>query len=140
MDALKSSSSTWFSELSPLWPGQAFSLEIERVLEDLRSDFQHIVVAQTKTYGNMLILDGAIQVTDRDECSYQEMIAHIPLFAHPNPRQVLIVGGGDGGVLREAVRHPGVERVVLCEIDGKVCVWVLISTRSGGHPSDAAGH
>lgn len=68
----------------------------------------------------MLVLDGVIQVTERDEHAYQEMIAHLPLFAHPNPRNVLIIGGGDGGVLREVLRHPCVESVTQCDIDGKV--------------------
>jgi spermidine synthase len=59
----------------------------------------------------LLVLDGAIQVTERDEFAYQEMIAHLPVFAHPNPKKVLIVGGGDGGVAREVARHAGVEKV-----------------------------
>lgn len=72
---------------------------------------QDIVVFDSTTYGRVLILDGAIQLTERDEFAYQEAIVHIPMFAHPNPKAVLIVGGGDGGVLREVCRHPGVEKV-----------------------------
>ena len=69
------------------------------------------MVFDSATYGRVLILDGAIQLTERDEFSYQEAIVHIPMFAHPNPKTVLIVGGGDGGVLREVCRHAGVEKV-----------------------------
>uniref|UniRef100_A0A2R9BQG4 PABS domain-containing protein n=1 Tax=Pan paniscus TaxID=9597 RepID=A0A2R9BQG4_PANPA len=76
--------------------------------------------ARSKTYGNVLVLDGVIQCTERDEFSYQEMIANLPLCSHPNPRKVLIIGGGDGGVLREVVKHPSVESVVQCEIDEDV--------------------
>ena len=71
----------------------------------------------SESYGRVLVLDGVIQVTERDEFAYQEMITHLPLFAHRNPKNVLIVGGGDGGVLREVAKHPGVERIVMCEID-----------------------
>nr|XP_021522163.1 spermidine synthase-like [Aotus nancymaae] len=70
--------------------------------------------------GSRLVLDGVIQCTERDEFSYQEMIANLPLCSHPNPRKVLIIGGGDGGVLREVVKHPSVESVVQCEIDEDV--------------------
>ena len=68
----------------------------------------------------MLVLDGVVQCTERDEFSYQEMIANLPLCSHPNPRKVLIVGGGDGGVLRQVVKHSSVESVVQCEIDEDV--------------------
>ncbi|XP_053704720.1 spermidine synthase isoform X2 [Synchiropus splendidus] len=74
----------------------------------------------SKTYGNVLVLDGVIQCTERDEFAYQEMIANLPLCSHPCPKKVLIIGGGDGGVLREVVKHPLVESVVLCEIDEDV--------------------
>ena len=65
----------------------------------------------------MLVLDGVIQYTERDECSYQEMIAHIPMFTHKEPKRVLVVGGGDGGVMACVLKHESVEEVVLCEID-----------------------
>ena len=65
-------------------------------------------------------MDGVIQVTERDEFSYQEMIAHIPMCAHPKPRKVLIIGGGDGGVLREVVKHHMCEEIHMCEIDDQV--------------------
>ncbi len=75
---------------------------------------------KSKTFGNVLLLDGVIQVTERDETSYQEMIANIPLFSHPNPETVLIVGGGDGGVIRECIKHKSVKEVHICEIDKMV--------------------
>lgn len=74
----------------------------------------------SKTYGNVLVLDGIIQCTERDEFAYQEMLAHLPLFAHPNPKRVLIIGGGDGGILREVLKHSSVEHVTMCEIDDMV--------------------
>jgi spermidine synthase len=78
---------------------------------------QDILVFRSKSFGNVLVLDGVIQLTTRDECAYQEMIAHLPLFSHPNPKHVLIIGGGDGGVIREVVKHAGVETITICEID-----------------------
>eukprot|EP01087_Luapelamoeba_hula_P024304 TRINITY_DN91_c0_g1_i1.p1 TRINITY_DN91_c0_g1~~TRINITY_DN91_c0_g1_i1.p1 ORF type:complete len:287 (+),score=53.29 TRINITY_DN91_c0_g1_i1:67-927(+) len=107
----------WFSELGTMWPGQAFSLEVEEVLYEGKTEFQDIVVFKSKNYGKVLALDGVIQLTERDEFAYQEMIVHIPLIAHPNPKKVLIIGGGDGGVVREVCKHPGVESIEMCEID-----------------------
>ncbi|ORZ32249.1 Spermine/spermidine synthase-domain-containing protein [Catenaria anguillulae PL171] len=110
----------WFRETTAMWPGQAMSLEVDEILHVEQSMYQDVLVFKSKTYGNVLVLDGVIQVTERDEMAYQEMIAHVPLNAHPNPKKVLVVGGGDGGVLREVVKHPGVESVTLCEIDEAV--------------------
>lgn len=107
----------WFHERGVLWPGQAMSLKVKQVLDHHRSKFQDILVFESENHGNVLVLDGVIQVTERDEHAYQEMIAHLPLFAHPNPKKVLVIGGGDGGVLREVAKHPGVEEIVECEID-----------------------
>ncbi|KAK3599595.1 hypothetical protein CHS0354_035836 [Potamilus streckersoni] len=117
MDAFKKG---WFSELSELWPGQAMSLQVEEVLLHEKSKYQDVMVFRSKTHGNVLILDGVIQCTEKDEFSYQEMMAHIPLNSHPDPKKVLIIGGGDGGVLREVVKHPFVQTVDQCEIDEKV--------------------
>ena len=111
----------WFSETEAMWPGQKMCLEVEEVLCNGRSFFQDILLFKSKTYGNVLVLDGVIQVTQRDEHSYQEMITNLPMFAHPNPKKVLIVGGGDGGVAREVLKHKGVQEVVMCEIDAQVC-------------------
>lgn len=110
----------WFHERGVLWPGQAMSLQVKKVLDHHRSLYQDILVFESTHHGTVLVLDGVIQVTERDEFSYQEMIAHIPLYAHPNPKKVLCIGGGDGGVLREVARHEGVEEIVICEIDKDV--------------------
>lgn len=110
----------WFMEKGVLWPGQAMSLEVDQVLHHSQSDFQDILVFRSKTYGVVFVLDGVIQCTERDEFAYQEMIAHLPLHTHKNPRNVLVIGGGDGGVVREILKHDTVTSVTLCEIDPQV--------------------
>ncbi|XP_001607780.1 spermidine synthase [Nasonia vitripennis] len=117
MNALKQG---WFSEINGLWPGIAQSLEVEKILYEGQSEYQHVLVLQTKSYGKALVLDGIIQCTEKDEFSYQEMISFLPLCSHPNPKTVLIVGGGDGGVAREVAKFPGVEKIYQVEIDNKV--------------------
>jgi len=112
----------WFHERGELWQGQAMSIKVKKVLDHYRTDFQDLLVFESEHHGTVLVLDGVIQVTTRDEFSYQEMIAHIPLFAHPNPKRVLVIGGGDGGVLREVARHAGVEEIIECEIDEGVII------------------
>ncbi|CAE7824342.1 SPDSYN2, partial [Symbiodinium microadriaticum] len=79
-----------------------------------------ILLFESTNYGKVLVLDGVIQVTERDEYSYQEMIVHLPMFANSMPKKVLIIGGGDGGVLREVAKHPSVEAIHMCEIDRQV--------------------
>lgn len=96
------------------------SAEVDKVLYAGQSEFQKIEVAHSLEYGNMLVLDGVFQTSEREEFIYHEMIAHVPLFLHPNPEKVLIIGGGDGGVARECVRHECVKSVTMVEIDGKV--------------------
>ncbi|KAL2914711.1 putrescine aminopropyltransferase [Polyrhizophydium stewartii] len=110
----------WFKETTALWPGQAMTLEVKEVLHHEKSLFQDVLVFESTHHGNVLVLDGVIQCTERDEFAYQEMIAHLPLNAHPNPKKVLVIGGGDGGVLREVVKHDCVENVTLVEIDEAV--------------------
>ncbi|EGG01038.1 uncharacterized protein MELLADRAFT_73077 [Melampsora larici-populina 98AG31] len=110
----------WFKEESPLWPGQAMSLQVKKILHVEKSKFQDVLVFESVAHGNVLVLDGAIQCVENDEFSYQEMIAHIPLNSHPNPEHVLVIGGGDGGVLREVLKHPSVKTAVLCDIDEAV--------------------
>jgi spermidine synthase len=107
----------WFTEVNPQWPGIACSLEVEKVLFDEKSDYQHVQIFKSKTFGNVLILDGVIQLTERDEMGYQEMITHLPMMSHPKPEHVLVVGGGDGGVIREVLKHKSVKSVTICEID-----------------------
>jgi len=110
----------WFSETSDIWPGIALSIEIEKLLFSQKSRYQQIDLYETRHHGKMLVLDGIIQLTDFDEFAYQEMLAHIPLFAHSFPEKVLVIGGGDGGVLREVAKHDGVVSIDICEIDEKV--------------------
>ncbi|EJC99425.1 spermidine synthase [Fomitiporia mediterranea MF3/22] len=110
----------WFREISHQWPGQAMTLRVNKILHVEKSKYQDVLVFESATYGNVLVLDGAIQCTERDEYSYQEMIAHLPLASHPNPKKVLVIGGGDGGVVREVLKHESVENVVLCDIDEAV--------------------
>jgi len=111
----------WFSEISTMWPGEAMSIKMEEVLFKGRSDFQDVMVFKSASYGNVLVLDGVIQCTQRDEHAYQEMIVHLPLCGLPEaPKRVLVVGGGDGGVLREITRHASVEKIEMAEIDKMV--------------------
>lgn len=102
---------------NPMWPGEAHSLKVDEVLFKERSLYQEVLVFQSTGYGRVLVLDGIVQLTERDECAYQEMIAHLPLCSIESPKSVLVVGGGDGGVLREIARHSSVELIDICEID-----------------------
>lgn len=92
----------------------------DQLLVQKKSAFQDIRIFESEFYGRVLMLDGVVQITERDEFVYQEMLAHVPLFAHGNARNVLIIGAGDGGVLRRVLQHPGVEKVTMVEIDGDV--------------------
>jgi spermidine synthase len=123
----------WFRETTALWPGQAMSLQVKEILHVEKSKFQDVLVFESETFGNVLVLDGVIQATERDEFSYQEMIAHIPLNSHSNPKKVLVIGGGDGGVLREVVKHD-IDEVTLVEIDE-----VVVKVSKKYLPAMAAG-
>lgn len=94
--------------------------DVEAVLCDRRSPFQRITVLQTPAFGRMLLLDGAVMAAEWDEFIYHEMLVHPALFLMPEPRRVAIIGGGDGGAVREVLRHPTVEHVDLVEIDAEV--------------------
>ena len=100
--------------------GFGMTVEVEEVLYSHRSAYQQIDLYQTAKLGKLLLLDGIIQLTEFDEFAYQEMMAHLPLMAHPAPERVLVIGGGDGGVLREVGRHPECRQIELCEIDAEV--------------------
>lgn len=114
----KRTNELWFTEEQSV--NMKLSLRVSDVLLNITSPYQDILLIQTAEYGRMLVLDGAIQITERDEFCYSEMMAHVPLCAHPAPASVLIVGGGDGAVLREVLRHPCVARAVLVDIDEQV--------------------
>ncbi len=95
-------------------------LECKGSLYSRQSRFQKIEVVESLDFGRMLVLDGVINLTERDEYVYHEMLVHVPLFSHPNPSKVLIVGGGDGGTAREVLKHEGISRVQQVEIDEEV--------------------
>lgn len=101
-------------------PDPSLSLKVDEVLHQGRSDFQEILFFKSEKFGRVFCLDNAVQCTELDEFAYQEMISFLPLNAHENPRDVLIIGGGDGGVAREVAKHPKVEKITQCEIDGDV--------------------
>ena len=103
-----------------MWEGIALSIQVDEVLYSEKSRFQQIDLYQTRSYGKMLVLDGIIQLTEKDEFCYQEMMAHLPLFSHSHPEHVLVVGGGDGGIVREICRHRDVVSIDFCEIDEQV--------------------
>ena len=92
----------------------------KKVLFSGKSDYQYIDVVETTAHGRMLLNDGIVMFSERDEFVYHEMMAHVPLFVHPHPKKVLIIGGGDGGVAREVLRHESVTQCVLVEIDEMV--------------------
>jgi spermidine synthase len=96
------------------------SFRTDAVLFQGKSAFQTVDVIETRAYGRMLVLDGFVMCTDTDEFVYHEMIAHIPALLHKTPKKVVVIGGGDGGTVRELLKHKGIEEIVLCEIDGMV--------------------
>lgn len=109
---------SWINEtLYEAW-GQRF--RVKRELARVQSDFQDIAIFESETHGRVMVLDGVIQITEGDEFVYQEMLTHVPLLAHGGAENVLIIGAGDGGVLRRVLQHPNVRRAVMVEIDGEV--------------------
>ena len=96
------------------------SVRITDILHTEKTPYQQLVVVDTVEFGKMLVLDGAIQCTEKDEFFYHEMIAHVPMHVHLNPKRVCVIGGGDGGTVREVVKHPLVTEVKHVEIDGAV--------------------
>lgn len=108
----------WFTEKQT--PALSLSLAVTETLHHEKSIYQDIAVLDTIQCGRMLVLDGMVMTTEADEFVYHEMLTHVALFTHPNPEKVLIIGGGDGGTIREAVKHQKVTEVVLAEIDERV--------------------
>jgi spermidine synthase len=117
----QSGDETWFLEAIKPAIGQA--LRVDEVLYEGEIDHQRLLVFENEHYGRLFALNGIVQLTTADEFAYHEMIAHVPLFAHGAAKRVLIVGGGDGGVLREVLRHDEVERATLVEIEGEVVAF-----------------
>lgn len=110
--------SIWYTEKQT--ENFGITAKINKTHHTEKTEFQDLAMLETEEWGNMLTLDDMVMTTERDEFVYHEMVAHIPLFTHPNPKHVLVVGGGDGGVIREVLKHKSVEKATLVEIDGKV--------------------
>lgn len=108
----------WYSELHNGLSG--LTVKVDRIIESTQSEFQRIDVLDTRDFGKMLVLYGSLMAADNDNNAYNEMLAHIPLFVHPKPEQVLIIGGGDCGCLTEMLKHPEVKTCTMCEIDKMV--------------------
>ncbi len=100
--------------------GFRMSYQADKVLYEMQTEHQHLVLFENPFFGKMLMLDGAIQISKRDEFIYQEMMSHVPLFAHGNAREVLIIGGGDCGIAEEVLKHKTVRRLTQVEIDPAV--------------------
>lgn len=96
------------------------TMKVTKSLFSGKSEFQQLDIVETLEYGKMMLLDGLVMLTERDEFIYHDMIVHPALFTHPCPKNVLVIGGGDGGTIREIMKHPEVEQATLCEIDGLV--------------------
>ena len=105
----------WFSERHT--PNVQLSIKVDRQLYSGRSDFQRIDVFDSKEFGRFLTLDGYMMLTEKDEFIYHEMITHVPMAVHPNARDILVIGAGDGGVVRELTRYESVRRIDMVEID-----------------------
>lgn len=106
----------WFTEISDR-DGSAFSLRINKKLDEIQSPFQKVEMFETTDFGNLMIIDGCTMVSTRENFFYHEMMSHPALFSHPAPKNVVIIGGGDCGTLREVLKHPGVETVKQIDID-----------------------
>ena len=122
-----------FIESAPFCPVE-YCYQVERILYKGKSRFQEITVIESPDFGRMLLLDGVVQITEADEFFYHEMLTHPVMYAHPNPRNVIVIGGGDGGVVREVLKHASVQKVYFIEIDEKV-----IEVSREFFPSVAAG-
>ena len=108
----------WVSECST--DNLKLSMRVKEVLHTEKTPYQELLIADTQEYGRVLMLDGAYQLTEKDEFTYSEMMAHVPLCAHADPQNVLIIGGGDGAIMREVLKHKNVKKCTLIDIDERV--------------------
>jgi spermidine synthase len=111
--------STWFTEAFAA-SGSSIGFRVKAKLHEEQSEFQKIEIFETTDWGNLMVIDGCIMLTSRDNFLYHEMMAHPVLFTHSNPKRVVVIGGGDCGTLREVLRHKEVEHAVQVEIDERV--------------------
>jgi spermidine synthase len=118
--AEKSPAKRWIAETLFDALGFRMTFQVDKVLYELQTEHQHLVLFEQPFFGKMLMLDGATQISKKDEFIYQEMMSHVPLFAHGHARDVLIIGGGDCGIAEEVLKHTAVKRLVQVEIDPKV--------------------
>mgnify|MGYP000170943698 CR=1 FL=1 len=127
----------WLKE--EIVPSVGPAYRIDKVHFEDMSEHQHLTVFENEQYGRVLALNGIIQVTTADEFIYHEMMTHVPLFAHGEVQRVLVIGGGDGGIIREVLRHPSVEQVTMVEIEREVVEFSekwLPDISSGAFKSD----
>ena len=126
----------WIEETLTSHNSSRLRLKADRVLFDSETEQQKLIIFENAEFGRVMMLDGATQLATKDEFTYHEMMAHVPLFAHGHAKRALIVGGGDGGVLREALKHHELERVTLCEIDSSIidlCCRYLPEVSAGAY-------
>lgn len=119
----------WFTEKHT--PNVNFSIKVDRQLYGGQSEFQRVDIFESREFGRFLTLDGYIMLTEKDEFVYHEMIVHVPMAVHPDPKNVLVIGAGDGGVIRELTRYDAVSNIDLVEIDElvvEVCKKYLPNT------------
>lgn len=109
----------WFTEIFQDY-GTGFSLKVKAKLHEEKSQYQFIEIYETETFGNLMVIDGAVMLSTRDNFLYHEMMSHPVLFCHQDPKKVVIIGGGDCGTLKEVLKHPGVEEAWQVEIDERV--------------------
>jgi len=110
----------WIEDQYGISKGRALRLKVTKSIEKVESKFQMIEVLESKAFGKVLLIDGIIMLTEADEFCYHEMIAHVPLCVHPQVKKVLVIGGGDGGTVREILKHNKVKEIEVCEIDSRV--------------------
>ena len=114
----KRSNEVWLSEYSS--DNLKLSMRVKTILHTEKTKYQDLMIADTYEYGRVMMLDGAYQLTERDEFTYSEMMAHVPLCSHTNPEKVMIIGGGDGAIMREVLKHSCVKKCTLVDIDERV--------------------
>jgi spermidine synthase len=133
--------SQWVEEVLTLRNSSRLRFKVDRILFDGETEQQSLIIFENAEFGRVLMLDGATQLATKDEFTYHEMMAHVPLFAHGHAKKAMIVGGGDGGVLREALKHHELEQVTLCEIDSRIidlCRQYLPEVSAGAHDDPRA--